>query len=755
MHRFPFSLRTRFLLGLVPVLLGLTCVTLLIVQRFAVAQAQRDVEESARNAILTFELLEQKSHVELTRKADLLAMLVSMRNGDATSIDTVSDDPWLADTCTLVVLTGKTGKIIASRPAMNERQTASVKDLLGHAPRGATQNVWWMDAGRLYQVVLQPYYADPPQNKNALGTVLVAREMDAARVAEFARIGSSQVLFRRGTEVVISTLHPLEEAKVARQVALAGGNEKITTERGKFFASSAQLLPAWPGTVTLTVLESYDGAMAWLTKLNRILVGVGLAAMLAGLALAFVIAERFTRPLADLAHGVRALQRGDYGYPLEADGNDEVMRVTRAFDEMRRTLRTNQVQKQQLEEQLRQSQKMDALGRLAGGVAHDFNNLLTVIKGHGDLMQDRLKPTDPLHGSSRQIIKAAEQAAGLTRQLLAFCRMQMLEPKVLDLNALVSDMCKLLRRLVREDIAFAFHAGESLGRVKADPGQLEQVIINLTVNACDAMPEGGKLSITTQNVTVDEEFAGRRQPLTPGHYVMISVTDTGSGMDAATKLRIFEPFFTTKEQGKGTGLGLATVYGVVKQSGGYIWVESEPGQGARFEVFLPRVEERVERKVDEGPSEETSKRKGTVLLAEDEEGVRQLAWEFLTAAGYRVLSAKDGVEAVSIAENFGKTIHVLVTDVVMPRMRGPELARRMKEAQNKIKVMYMSGYLEYNKGDSEFLEEAFFLQKPFSRDALVRKVDEIMGLPKGNGAENHSNGNRANGERNLTAELVE
>jgi CheY-like chemotaxis protein len=332
-----------------------------------------------------------------------------------------------------------------------------------------------------------------------------------------------------------------------------------------------------------------------------------------------------------------------------------------------------------------------------------------------------------MYSSSKQIIKAAERASGLTRQLLAFCRMQMLEPKVVDVNALVSDMCKLLRRLVREDIAFAFLAGESLGRVKADPGQLEQVIINLTVNACDAMPEGGKLSITTKNVTVDEEFAILRQPLTPGEYVQISVTDTGCGMDAATKLRIFEPFFTTKEQGKGTGLGLATAYGVVKQSGGYIWVESEPGQGASFDVFLPRVDERVERKVEQEPSDETSKRTGTVLLAEDEEGVRQLAWEFLTAAGYRVLAAKDGVEAVSIAENFGKPIHLLVTDVVMPRMRGPELARRMKETQAKIKVIYMSGYLEYNKGDSEFLEDGFFLQKPFSRDGLVRKVDEVLG----------------------------
>jgi signal transduction histidine kinase/ActR/RegA family two-component response regulator len=737
MHRLTFNLRTKFLLGLVPVLVGLTCVTLLIVQRFAVAQAQREVEENARNAILTFQLLQQKSQAELSRKADLLAMLVSMRNGDADSIDEVSEDPWLADTCTVVVLADRTGRIKASRPAMDLPQALRVEELLKSAPKDGSHSVWWLNAGRLYQVVLQHYYADPPQNKNALGAVLVGREMDATRAAELARISSSQVMFRHGGDVVISTVNPLEESKLARELAQANGAEQVTSEHGTFYASSMDLEPALPQGVSFTVLESYARPLASLSRLNRVIVAVGIAAMLAGLALAFVMAERFTRPLANLADGVRALQRGDYSYPLEGNGNDEVTRVTRAFDEMRRTLQTNETQRQQLEDQLRQSQKMDALGRLAGGVAHDFNNLLTVIKGHGDLIQDRLQPNDPLLSSSKQIIKAAERAAGLTRQLLAFCRMQMLEPKVVDLNALVSEMCKLLRRLVREDIAFAFDAGESLGRVKADPGQLEQVLINLTVNACDAMPEGGKLSIATRNIIVDEKFATQRPPLKPGEYVLISVADTGSGMDAVTKSRIFEPFFTTKEQGKGTGLGLATVYGVVKQSGGYIWVESEPGKGARFEVFLPRVRGGKEAAIEEEESDEPARRKGTVLLAEDEEGVRELAAEFLTSAGYQVLSANDGVEALEIAERYAKPIHLLLTDVVMPRMRGPELARKLKEKRNKVKLLYVSGYLEFNKGNSEFVEDGSFLQKPFSRDELVKKVDEVLGLARPQAVNGH------------------
>jgi CheY-like chemotaxis protein len=287
-------------------------------------------------------------------------------------------------------------------------------------------------------------------------------------------------------------------------------------------------------------------------------------------------------------------------------------------------------------------------------------------------------------------------------------------------------MCKLLRRLIREDIAFNFHAGESLGRVKADPGQIEQVIMNLAVNAGDAMPTGGSLSIETRNVAVDERYALARPPIKPGEYVLLAVADTGHGMDAETKARIFEPFFTTKEQGKGTGLGLATVYGIVKQSGGCVWVESEPGKGARFEVYLPRVDGAVETDAPEETAATAVRRRRTVLIAEDEEAVRDLASEFLESAGYRVLTAKDGTEALGVAERCDEAIHLLLTDVVMPRMRGPELAKRLKRLRNGLRVIYMSGYLEYNRGNEDFLEEGFFLQKPFSREMLVHRVGEAL-----------------------------
>jgi two-component system, cell cycle sensor histidine kinase and response regulator CckA len=388
-------------------------------------------------------------------------------------------------------------------------------------------------------------------------------------------------------------------------------------------------------------------------------------------------------------------------------------------------LKSDETQKRQLEEQLRQAQKMEAVGRLAGGVAHDFNNLLTIIKGHGELMLDKLQVSDPLQRNANQIEKAANRAASLTRQLLAFSRMQVLEPKVLDLNELVAEMCSLLKRLVREDISFTFKAGESLGRVKADPGQIEQVIMNLTVNACDAMPTGGKLIVETRNVSVDEATAKTRPPLLAGDYIRLSVEDTGQGMDAATKERIFEPFFTTKELGKGTGLGLATVYGVVKQSGGCIWVESEPGKGTQFEVYLPLVHEEEDHPSLEGAPKNGTNHSESVLIVEDEEAVRELAAEFMKSAGYTVLTARDGIEALEVAKRSGP-IKVLVTDIVMPNMRGPELAKVLKASRKNLKIVYMSGYLEFNKGDDEFQEGSYFLQKPFSRDSLVCKVDEAL-----------------------------
>ena len=719
-------LRTKFLLSLVLISGGLTCATLLVVRHTAQVQVQREIRENARNAILTFQIMQHQHEVALTRKADLLASMAFMRNGDATTIKDVSEDPWHSDDCDLFVLADRRGKIVALHSTIPAFPIKTAEETLGQSLKNGKTGDWWYSGERLYQVVLQPFYDGAPTKGNLLGTVIVGRGIETA-AEELSKASSSQIAFRYGGEIVASTLSASRQSELMSQLRTQGSQEQsIQIDGERFLARPVELTSGGGPTVGLIVLKSYDDALRFLQELNRLLGGLGLLAVLAGGTLVFMISDRFTRPLGTLVQGVQALEQGDFAYPLEPRGEDEVAQVTRAFDRMRSTLKTNESQKQQLEHELRQAHKMEAVGRLAGGVAHDFNNLLTVIKGHTDLIVDQLEQGNSLRGSAIQIQKAADRAASLTRQLLAFCRMQMLQPKVLDLNKLVSEMCSLLKRLVREDTSFTFRAGDSLGRVKADPGQIEQVIMNLTVNACDAMPQGGSLTIETSTVTVDDEHARTRPPMAAGRYVLLAVVDTGHGMDAKTKARIFEPFFTTKEKGKGTGLGLATVYGVVKQSGGFVWVESEPGKGARFEVYLPVVNE-----PEEGPKQEETivtptQRSEVVLIVEDEEGVRELACEFLKSAGYSVLTASDGKEALAMVERSKAQIHVLVTDVVMPNMRGPELAKRLKKRSADLKVVYMSGYLEYSRESGEFLEGSFFLQKPFSRDTLIQKIKEAL-----------------------------
>ncbi len=379
-----------------------------------------------------------------------------------------------------------------------------------------------------------------------------------------------------------------------------------------------------------------------------------------------------------------------------------------------------------LEEQLRHSQKMEAVGRLAGGVAHDFNNLLTVIKGYSDLMLNEIAVNDPMYGELDEIRKAADRAASLTRQLLAFSRRQVMEPKVLDLNGIVSNMERLLRRLLGEDVELHISLHQHLGHVKADPGQIEQVIMNLAVNARDAMPRGGKLTIETTNFEVDEEYTRDHAVVAAGKYVMLAVSDTGCGMDSETVQHIFEPFFTTKEMGKGTGLGLSTVYGIVKQSGGYIWVYSEPGGGSSFKVYLPVVEQRAET-MDKKAAPAASYR-GTelVLLVEDEDGVRALVREVLQRHGYTVLETRSGGEAL-IAFEKNPNIQLLLTDVVLAQMNGRELAKRLAPQRPEMKVLFVSGYTEEAIVQHGVLDPGTaFLQKPFTPKALAKKVREVL-----------------------------
>jgi two-component system cell cycle sensor histidine kinase/response regulator CckA len=382
-----------------------------------------------------------------------------------------------------------------------------------------------------------------------------------------------------------------------------------------------------------------------------------------------------------------------------------------------------------MEEKLRQSQKMEAVGRLAGGVAHDFNNLLTAISGYSDLLLHRLPEYSTLRRDVEEIRKAGDRAAALTRQLLAFSRRQILQPNVLDLNTVVTNMGQMLRRLVGEDIVLSTDLSPSLSRVKADPGQIEQVIVNLALNARDAMPDGGRITIATADAELSPTYAVAHAEVRPGPHVLLSVADTGHGMDDETQAHLFEPFFTTKERGKGNGLGLATVYGIVQQSGGHIRVNSAANSGSTFLIYLPRIEapedggQEAVRPLPPHPSPGTE----TVLLAEDDEAVRRFAREILWGNGYKVLEAGNGREALLLSEAHRGEIHLLLTDVVMPKMSGRELTERIRPLRPDLRILYMSGYTDDAILRDGVLEDGIpFLQKPFTPEGLARKVREVL-----------------------------
>ena len=379
-----------------------------------------------------------------------------------------------------------------------------------------------------------------------------------------------------------------------------------------------------------------------------------------------------------------------------------------------------------LQEQLRQAQKMEAVGLLAGGVAHDFNNLLTIITGYSQLILNRLVGNDPNRHSAEQIMKASERAAALTSQLLAFSRRTVLQPKVLDLTKLITNMTTMLRRLIGEDIDLQLALRPDLGTVSADSGQIEQVLMNLVVNARDAMPRGGTLTIETANIELDESYSQRHLPVRPGRYTMIAVSDNGVGMNESTLQHLFEPFFTTKGSGRGTGLGLSTVFGIIKQSGGSVDVYSVPGSGTSMKVYLPRIDRPAAIEA-EAPRRVVARGSETILVVEDDEMVRHLVRETLDRAGYHVLDASGSLDARRIADAYRGQIHLLITDVVMPKISGRELAVQLTDRRPDLKVLYMSGYTDSAIVNAGLLhKEVAFVQKPFTPATFTQKVREVL-----------------------------
>jgi two-component system, cell cycle sensor histidine kinase and response regulator CckA len=401
---------------------------------------------------------------------------------------------------------------------------------------------------------------------------------------------------------------------------------------------------------------------------------------------------------------------------MDKRGNKQVVGVLRDITEYKR-----------LEAQFIQAQKMEAIGLLAGGVAHDFNNLLNVIKGYSELILDELDPNNPIRGDLEQIRDAGQRAATLTSQLLAFGRKQILQPEILDLNTVITQMSSMLRRLIGEDIELNSVLQPDLGLINADPGKIEQIVMNLVINARDAMPQGGKLTLETANVNFEDEYVSEHPVAKKGFYVMMAISDSGMGMDAATQTHLFEPFFTTKEKGKGTGLGLSTVYGIVKQSEGYIWVYSEPGKGTTFKVYFPSAKGEISKSTIEVKPESGSRGSETVLVVEDESSVRSLISRILRDRGYNVIEAENGEEALRLNQSFAENIHLVLTDAIMPGISGKDLVSQIELARPGIKSLYVSGYTDNAIVHHGILDSNIsFLQKPFSAEGLMRKVRKVL-----------------------------
>jgi signal transduction histidine kinase/CheY-like chemotaxis protein len=729
-------LRTKFLLSLLAISVGLTSATLVTVGYRVRNQVRQGIREDLRNSANTYQSFEQQREEGLRRSAELLANLPNVRalmsTQDAATIRDASADIWRLSGSDLLVLANRAGKVAALRAHSADLTPDDAQQLLRATLERGESRDWWFDDGRLYKVWVQPIYFGAAFQDTAIGLLAVGHEVDARAAEDFSHVASSEVVFSYGAAPVATTLKPEEQAALTQQIheglrKLSIDSQEIQLGKERYLVASLRLSAADGPPVFLSVLKSFDKATQFLAELNNALIALGVLSVLAGSLLVFLISHTFTRPLASLVAGVRAFSQGDFSFPLESRGGDEVSEVTDAFIRMRQNVAKTQEDQKQLQDRLRQAHKMEAVGRLAGGVAHDFNNLLTIIRGNSDLLMDR-EGADNLHRRCvEQIQKAAGRAVSMTRQLLAFSRMQVLQPRVLELNAVVADMGKMLPRLIGEHIEFGFLPDSQQALVKADPGQLEQVIMNLAVNARDAMPNGGTLTVRSSVLAVEEAEAAQRPPMIPGRYVLLSVTDTGVGMDDATKAHIFEPFFTTKETGKGTGLGLATVYGVVKQSGGFIWVTSSPGKGATFEIYFPQASGPVYKMDLDTKPQAIPHSSDTVLVVEDEAGVRELACQFLKVKGYAVLEAKDGPEALEAAARYAGTIHLILSDMVMPKMSGMELVRRLKEIRPDVRVLFMSGYSVYSNGDPEKeFPDVPVLQKPFSSISLVEMVRKTI-----------------------------
>ena len=716
----PFKhLRTKLLVSMLAVVFFLTAAVLVLVQARMRSQVRTDLASTLRTESRVYAEIEGMRREQSQQSAELVANQSSLKalmsTNDRLTVEDGSQSILPTSHADLLILENPSGAMLALHSRGGDVTSAMVRPLL-QGSEG--EEDWWFIGGRLYAMNFVPIVAGADSEARVLGRMALGREIKRESILSSGAFGKSAFTFERQGRVLLSSLDPdmWDDLETALPQSAASSNAVREFEvRGERYLASFVELPG-DHPVRLYCLQSYDQATSFLHALNRMLLILGAVAVLAGALIAFLISRQITKPLEQLLVGTQQLQKGDFDFQIPIRGNDEVADLGHAFEEMRGSLK-------QSRETLLRSARLEAVGRLAGGVAHDFNNLVMIIKGYSDMLLDSASPES--RPQLEEIKRAGDRASALTRQLLAFSRKQILEPQVLDPNQTVRNMVKMLRVLIGEDIELVTSLSDQIGRVQADPGQLEQVVMNLAVNARDAMPGGGKLIVETLPAHLDEAYAAANTDARAGDYVLIAVTDNGCGMSKETQAHIFEPFFTTKEQGKGTGLGLATVYGIVKQSQGHISVYSEADVGTTFKVYLPAVSSAVPVAAGEKKTA-TVKGTGTVLLVEDEPALRLLAAASLKKLGYTVIEAGNGVEALAVAEK-AQAIDVVVADIVMPQMGGPDLVEKLRARRTGFVAIFMSGYTEAAALEhAKIGTEAILLNKPFSAEMLATKIQELQ-----------------------------
>jgi len=633
-----------------------------------------------------------------------------------------------ADFC---VVTDHTGRWTARAGWPLDGQPDVVRAVITKAVAGAPSQAITVVGGGLFLLVSEPArFAD-----EVVGTLTVGVALDDAVASRLAELTNSEVTLVADRHLYASSLTGATRAALSALVVsdtslassagavrnrMVGGREYVY---GEFPLDDGQ-----HGRSRLVLLQDWEPVRQSVTELRFRLLGTGLAIFAVAVGAGVLFSRRMIRPLQDIAKAAGHIAAGDWSRRVPVRGSAESVLMAHAFNDMTASLLHWYKEARERDDQLRQSQKMEAIGRLAGGVAHDFNNLLTLMRGYAQLLEASMESDDPRRADVREILEAADRAAGLTRQLLAFGRRQLVTPRPLALDAIIENLQQMLGRLLDENIALTSTAQPDLWRVRADAGQIEQVVINLVINARDAMPNGGTLHIELKNEVLSERPARGGPHLPPGSYVRLSVTDSGCGMNAEMVSRIFEPFFTTKPEGRGTGLGLATVYSIVEQASGAIDVDTEVGRGTTFHVYLPRTTEPdVATEVEERSIVSPLRGAETILLVEDDDKVRRLIANGLTQSGYSVLSAAGGEQALDIVRAHPHHIHLLLTDVVMPGLNGREVSERVLAIRPSTRILFMSGH-----SDDSLLRSGIetsgthFIQKPFPMEALVSKIVELL-----------------------------